>query len=102
MLAVTLVEAKPRLLRVQPGRVCQVLRRVVDREAKGADALVQLVVGELAGTVRGGMQILRLCPFREAADSLGDGGIEAPQVVAGPGDGHRVQKDQEVHAESFE
>ena len=43
-LAITLIETQLRLLLVQAGRVLQVLRGHVDREAEVADTLVKLVV----------------------------------------------------------
>ena len=99
-LAVALIEAVALLLAVQGRGVLEIARRVVERQPEGADAAVQIVVGEFAGAVARRMQVLRFGAPRESADRGVHLRVEAAHVGAGAGDGYGVEQRQEIGAQA--
>ena len=97
-----LIEAEFLAFGFQFGLVHQVRGRRVHGQAQLADALVQVVVGELALAVRWRVQIDGPLARREAADVFNHLRVVAADVFPGAGDGHRVEEREEVRAQAGE
>ena len=93
-----LIEAELLAFVFQCGLVHQIGGRRVHRQGQLADALVQVVVGELALAVRWGVQIGGPRALWEPADAFHHPRVVAADVLSGAGDGHRIEEREEVRA----